>query len=104
MLLQCAMILHFMFFALILTPVASAKILAIAAAVYAVLQVAKKVFPSIGGGWALALNIGLSVLGFLVTVPVANLLSIDTLTGLIMAVAASAGIHGTVKSMTAPAS
>lgn len=95
--------LHFAFFlfALALSPAVSAKILAIAGAVYAVLQVGKKIFPSLGGVWALVLNFALSGLGFLVSVPSDQLFSLTTLVGLITAVAASAGIHGTVKSLTA---
>lgn len=94
--------LHLMVLAIALSAAATTKILGIAAAVYAILQTAKKLFPSIGGSGALALNIGLSVLGFLVTVPASSLMSLDTLVGLITAIAASAGIHGTVKNLTAP--
>ena len=90
---------YFLCFALALTTATSAKILAIAGAVYAVLQVAKKIFPSLAGPWALLLNLGLSVAGVLVTVTPDKFLSVDTLVAVLTAVAASAGIHGTVKNL-----
>jgi hypothetical protein len=80
--------------------VVSVKALAIAAAIYPLLQLAKKLFPALGGPWAIALNIALAALGFVVTVPSAQLVSVDTLVGLITAVSAAAGIHGTVKSLS----
>lgn len=90
-------------FALALSTAASAKILWIAAAVYTLLQVAKKIFPSLAGPWALALNFALSIAGVLATITPDKLLSVDTLVAVLTAVAASAGIHGTVKNLSAPA-
>jgi len=80
----------------------SAKALAIAVVIYPLLQGIKKLFPALTGGYALALNLALAVLGFVVTVPSAQLVSVDTLVGLITAVSAAAGIHGTVKSLSTP--
>jgi hypothetical protein len=91
-------------FAFALSTATSAKILGIAGAVYAVLQVAKKIFPALSGWWALGLNIALSVAAVLVTVTPENLFSVDTLVAVLTAIAASAGIHGTVKNLSAPAS
>jgi hypothetical protein len=93
-----------MLLAFALSTATSAKILGIAGAVYAVLQVAKKIFPSLSGWWALGLNFALSVLGVLVTVTPDNLFSVDTLMAVLTAIAASAGIHGTVKNLSAQAS
>ena len=90
--------------ALALSTATSAKILGIAGAVYAILQVAKKIFPALSGWWALGMNIGLSVAAVLVTVTPENLFSVDTLVAVLTAIAASAGIHGTVKNLSAPAS
>ena len=89
----------FFLLAFAVSPAAAAKVLAIAGGVYAILQVVKKIFPSLTGWYALALNFALSALGFLVTIPTDQLLSINTLVGLLTAVAASAGIHGTVKNL-----
>jgi len=94
---------HIAFVVLAISATTGAKILGIATAVYAVLQVIKKIFPSVTGVWAFALNIALSVLGYLVTVPVTTLFSLDTLIGLLTVIAAAAGIHGTIKSATTPA-
>lgn len=88
----------------VLSTATSAKILGIAGAVYAVLQVAKKIFPALSGWWALGLNFALSVLAVLVTVTPDNLFSMDTLVAVLTAIAASAGIHGTVKNLSAQAS
>ena len=89
----------YLLLALALNTAAAAKILGVAGAVYAVLQVLKKIFPSLSGPWALALNIALSVGGVLVAVPPDQLLSVETLVTVLTSVAAAAGIHGTVKNL-----
>jgi len=76
------------------------RVAAIMAAVYAVLQGLKQFFPSIGGIGAIIINVALSVLGFLVSVPADQLFTISTLLGLITAIAGSAGIHGTISSLS----
>ena len=89
-------------FAVINVTAVSAKALAIAVVIYPLLQGIKKLFPALTGGYALALNLALAVLGFVVTVPSSQLVSMDTLVGLLTAVSAAAGIHGTVKSLSTP--
>ncbi len=79
------------------------KIVAIAVAVYPILQLLKKVFPQISGVWAIVFNVALAIFGYLVTVQPAQLFSVDTLLALLSTVAAAAGIHGTIKSLTAAA-
>jgi hypothetical protein len=91
---------YFFLLALTISTATAAKILGIAGGVYAVLQVAKKIFPSLAGPWALALNFALSVGGVLIAVPPDKLLSVDTLVSVLTAVAAAAGIHGTVKNVS----
>lgn len=78
------------------------KILIIAPVVYAILQGLKKLLPAITGYWAIGLNVAFSIVGFVIMVPVDQLFTINTLLGLIGAIAASAGIHGTTTAMTKP--
>jgi hypothetical protein len=91
----------FAFLALALSPAVSAKVLAVAAAVFSILQIVKKFVPGLGGVWAIAFNVALALIGFVITVPADQLFTLNTLVGLITAIAAAAGIHGTVKSMSA---
>lgn len=90
------------------TPV---KALAIAAAVYAILQAAKA-SPWLGkyitGWWALILNGLLTVLAFIATVPAAQLYTWGTVEAIVLTILGGAGIHGSVqnlvvKSKTPPA-
>jgi hypothetical protein len=78
----------------------AAKVLAIVAVVYPLLQALKRIpafAPYLKGWVAIAINIALSALGLVLTVPAAQLYSTDTLTALVTAALAAAGIHGTVK-------
>jgi len=87
-----------MFYVVTATAIAT-KIAVIAAIVYPVLQVLKKVIPAISGKWALVLNIALSTVGILVATPTDQILTVTTLLSLITTVAASAGVHGTVQNL-----
>lgn len=93
-----------MFLALFLFAFGSAavagKIVAIAAAVYAVLQVLKKFLPAIGGIWAIALNVLFASIGFLATTPADQLFTFPTLLSLLAAIGAAAGIHGTASKLS----
>jgi hypothetical protein len=76
----------------------SVKLAVVIPAVYAVLQVLKKIFPSIGGWGAVALNLGLTVVGILVTTPPDQYFTGATLAAIVTAALGAAGFHGTVKS------
>jgi hypothetical protein len=79
------------------------RIVTVAASVFAVLQVLKKFIPLLSGWWAVAANITLAVAGVLATTQPGQLWSantLDTLTNVIIAVLAAAGIHGTAKLAT----
>lgn len=78
----------------------AAKVIAIAATVYAILQAVKKAIPQLNGWYSVALNVVLSAIGVVVAVPADQLYTVATLTTLITAVAAAAGIHGTVQNLT----
>jgi len=83
----------------------AAKVLAIVAVVYPLIQGLKRVpalTPHLSGWVAIALNVLLSGLGVLVTVPAAQLYSTDTLAALVTVSLAAAGVHGTVKGFTNP--
>lgn len=73
------------------------KVLAVAGVVYAVLQALKQAFPAISGWWAVALNIVFSSVGVLIAVPTDQVFSVATLTAVLTAAIAAAGVHGTVK-------
>src|ERR671923_567406 len=75
----------------------AAKILIIAGIVYSVLEGIKKYLPQITGVYAVAVNFALTGVGFILTVPSDRLFTLPTLLGLLTAVGASAGVHGTVK-------
>lgn len=95
-----------MFFAVAIPP--SVKVLAVVGAVYGILQSLKKVpvlAPYLTGWIAMILNVALSVLGTLVTIPADQLYTQGTLNALVTVIITSlsaAGIHGTVKSMSPP--
>lgn len=76
------------------------KIVAVAAAVYAVLQVLKKFIPALGGVWAVVLNVAFAAIGFIASTPAEQLFTFQTLLALLAAAAAAAGIHGTVSKLS----
>ena len=73
------------------------KVLAVSGSVYAILQAIKKYYPQINGKYSLLVNGGLSVLAIVTVTPQNELLTLNTLTAIIVAVIGSAGIHGTMK-------
>ncbi len=75
------------------------KLLAIATAVYGVLQAFKKVVP-LKGIAAVAANVLLSSLGVIVAVNPDQLFSLSTLTTVLTTAAAAAGVHGTGKAFS----
>lgn len=79
-----------------------ARIIAIAAAVYAFLQGVKQFFPLLTGYWAIAANVLLSGAGILAVTPTDQLLTPATLSSLVVAILTAAGIHGTVSKLQAP--
>lgn len=80
----------------------AAKIVAISAVVFAVLQALKKA-PAVGSylhGWlAIALNVALSVTGVLMVVAPAQVFSLQTLLTVLTAALSASGIHGAYSSM-----
>src|SRR3954468_16413947 len=80
----------------------AAKVIAIAVIIYPILQGVKKAIPSLSGWYAVALNVVLALGGVIVAVPANQLFSVGTLLMFITAATAAAGIHGTIKSLTAP--
>jgi len=90
--------------AVVATPTLAIKVLAISVAIYPILQIVKKMFPSISGPYAIGVNVCLAVVGLVVTVPAGDLLTLPTLLGLLTAAGTAAGIHGTVSALSpAPA-
>ena len=91
--------------AVALTIPPAAKVLAIAALVYSVVQGLKKI-PALTAyltGWvAIALNVILSATGLLIAIPASDLYTMNTLMALITACLTAAGVHGTVSSMSQP--
>jgi hypothetical protein len=77
----------------------AAKVMAISVAIYPVLQLVKKFFPLLSGKYALAANIVLAVVGFVVSVKPEQLFTPETAFALIATVGTAAGIHGTVKNL-----
>jgi len=75
------------------------KLLAISGSVYAILQVAKQVFP-LAGLWAVLFNVVLSILGVAVVIRPEDLFSLPTFTAVAIAAITAAGAHGTIKSFT----
>lgn len=90
-----------LFFVTTLLP--AAKTLIVIGAVFTVLQSAK-LSPWLGKyiyGWrSLAINILLTALGLLMTIPAQNLYTLNTLILVITATLGSAGIHGTKQAFT----
>lgn len=90
-------------FGVILTFPPAAKILAIAVAVYGVLQILKQ-SPLIGqyisGPIAAALNLVLNALGAMVAIPSDQLYTANSFLIILTAALGSAGIHGTVSKLT----
>jgi hypothetical protein len=73
--------------------------------VYAVMQGLKKipVFTSFLNGWkAVVFNIVFTAAGLLATVPADQIYTVNTLLLLLVTGAGAAGVHGTVKSLSAP--
>ena len=87
-----------MFFVVTATAVAT-KIAVIAAVVYPLLQLVKKLIPSLTGWWSFILNIALSTVGIIIATPTDQILTITTLLALIAAIGTSAGVHGTVQNL-----
>lgn len=83
----------------------AAKVLAIVASVYGIIQTLKKV-PGVTQyltGWvAVVVNIALSVGGLMLAIPPDQLYTSNTAVLLITTILGSAGVHGTVKSMSEP--
>jgi len=94
--------LMFWAFSLALAVPTPVKALAIAAAVYGILQAAKA-SPWLGqyitGWWALLLNGALTIVAFVLTIPASQLYSWGTLTAILVTILGSAGIHGSVKTL-----
>jgi hypothetical protein len=90
---------------LIITVPPAAKVLAVSGAVYGILLAAKKI-PALTGflqGWvAIAFNVALTIAGLVITIPADQLYTVNTALTLISTALAAAGVHGTVKSMSAP--
>ena len=85
----------------------AAKMLAIVAVVYPLIQGLKKIpalTPYIKGWWAIALNVALSALGLLITIPADQLYTTNTALALVTAILAAAGVHGTVSNLSAKTS
>jgi hypothetical protein len=83
----------------------AAKVLAVIAAVYPLIQGLKRVpkFTAFITGWkAIALNVVLTACGLLVAVPADHLYTANTAILLLTTILGSAGIHGTVSAMSAP--
>jgi len=79
------------------------KVIAIAAVIYPVLELVKKLIPQVSGWYSVGLNVFLSTAGIIIAVPADQLFTLNTLIMLITASTAAAGIHGTVQNMrTAP--
>jgi hypothetical protein len=77
----------------------AAKILAVVAVVYPLVQMLKKAPPLaryIKGWVAIALNIALSAGGLLIAIPADQLYTTNTLIALFQVVLGAAGVHGTV--------
>ena len=93
-----------MFTAVTIVVPPAAKVLAVVAMVYPLIQGLKKIptlTPYIQGWWAVALNVALSALGLLVTIPADQLYTTNTALALVTAILAAAGVHGTVSTLSA---
>ena len=94
-----------LFVTLTITVPPAAKVLAIVAVVYPLIQLLKEIpalTPYIKGWWAVALNVALSALSLLITVPADQLYSVNTLLALVTVILGAAGVHGTVQNLSKP--
>jgi hypothetical protein len=83
----------------------AAKTLAVIAAVYGLVQGLKQIpalTPYVTGWIAVALNVLFTVCGALVVIPANQLYTTSTLLLLVTTFLSAAGVHGTVKSLSAP--
>lgn len=76
------------------------KILIIAGGVYGLLQGLKKAGLPLNGIWAVAFNLGSSILGVITLVQPQDLLSTQTISAVLIAAAGAAGVHGTIRSFS----
>lgn len=89
--------------AITLTVPPAAKVLAIVAVVYPLIQLLKKIpalTPYLIGWVSIALNVVLSACGLLIAIPPSQLYTSDTLLALITVCLSAAGVHGTVSAMS----
>lgn len=81
------------------TPV---RVIALAGTVTVLVQAVKAVWPNaIGGKWAIALNLLMSLAAIFVGMSPTHFWSETTLAQVLMVAAAAAGVHGTAKSLSA---
>lgn len=83
----------------------AAKVLAIVALVYPIIQGLKRIpalTPYLTGWLAIALNVALSACGILIAVPADQLYTTNTILALVTAILGAAGVHGTVSAMSQP--
>jgi hypothetical protein len=76
------------------------KLVAIAGIVYVVLQAIKAKYPAIGGTWAIVLNGLLTFAGLLSVAHPGDISTAAFWSNLLLTIAGSAGLHGTVRSLT----
>ena len=91
--------------AVALTIPPAAKVLAIAALVYAVIQGVKQIpalTPYLTGWVAIGVNVALTATGLLIAIPADQLYTMNTLMALVTACLTAAGVHGTVSAMSPP--
>lgn len=79
------------------------KLAAIAGSAFVIIATLKKIFPSLGGWYAMALNIALSVCGVLMVATPQDFSNPNFWAGLMLTIASASGIQGVVKQATAPA-
>jgi len=83
----------------------AAKVLAVIALVYPIIQGLKKIpafTADLTGWWAILLNVLLSAGGLIITIPADQLYTLNTAMLLVTTIAGAAGIHGTVSAMSPP--
>lgn len=76
------------------------KILIVAGGVYGLLQGLKKAGLPLSGIWAVAFNLGTSILGVITVIQPQDLLSSSTISAVLIAAAGAAGVHGTLRSFS----
>jgi hypothetical protein len=79
---------------------APVRIIGIAGTITVLLQLLKRLFPTIGGWYAIAINVTLAVAGVLVFVSPEQFWAVATWAHVLEAALAAAGVHGTVKALT----